>query len=172
MKKLLFIPLVLILIIGSYVGFRVYNYYHYSGELIGIKGTNLYHRDNCQFVKKSDISKLIFFKNLKNTVDKQYGACKTCNPPNNKKEIQKEIKNLEDALAKIKINPTLKPSPGRYSLDDTYLTPRQKRILGNDTSEEWLNDTYDNLAEYKNNKEYYDTKKKIEQLKELLNQGD
>jgi hypothetical protein len=77
----------------------LYNRFFYRGELIGIKGTDNYHRDSCQFVKKASIDKIIFFDDLNETAEYGSRPCNTCNPPGNEKQLDEVMLQLE----KIKI---------------------------------------------------------------------
>jgi hypothetical protein len=92
MKKYLILGAIVGVLI-SVIGFRVYKYYNYSGELIGIKGAYTYHKDNCAFVKKAGADKLIFIDSLKEAAEHDYRSCKSCDPPSNEKyvaEIEKQ----------------------------------------------------------------------------------
>ncbi|KNY24857.1 Ada metal-binding domain-containing protein [Pseudobacteroides cellulosolvens] len=106
MKKMFIIGSTVILLIGSVIGFRLYKYYNYSGELIGIRGTYTYHRDNCAFVKKASADKLIFIDSLKEAAEHEYRSCKSCNPPANDKyvaEIEKQKQLVEkERLSKVR----------------------------------------------------------------------
>ncbi|MGE5631373.1 MAG: hypothetical protein ACM3TR_09790 [Caulobacteraceae bacterium] len=100
MKKLLFILILFLSTFIAFGGYYIHDRYFYSGELIGIQGTNIYHRDNCQFVKKTSIDKLVFFRALYNTALLNYRPCKTCHPPDNLNEIKYVIKEKEQELQK------------------------------------------------------------------------
>ena len=82
-KIVISISILLVVLIGAHAGVKVYNFYNYKGELIGISPTNVYHRDDCIFVKKSSADKLKFFKDLKSSAEAGYRPCNTCNPPSN-----------------------------------------------------------------------------------------
>jgi hypothetical protein len=78
----------IVLLILIIVGYKAYTFFYYKGEIIGIKRTYTYHRDNCQFVKKASFGDLIFFDNIKDTAESDYRPCKTCNPPDNSGEVK------------------------------------------------------------------------------------
>lgn len=102
MKKYYIIGIALVL--ALIIGFRLYSYYNYSGELIAILDTYTYHRDNCYFVKKASSDDIVFAKSLKQLAEKNYRSCKSCNPPSNKKyfaivEKEKLTKAKNEVLA-------------------------------------------------------------------------
>lgn len=75
----------------------------YKGELIGIKDeNNVYHKDSCQFVTKSNNDSIILFKNLELTALNAYRPCKTCNPPNNEEYVNIAIENLQNQIKDCK----------------------------------------------------------------------
>lgn len=98
MNKKTLIVLICSVVFLSFLGYFAYTQLSYSGELIGILGTNVYHRDNCEFVKKADNQDLIFFKDLTQTANEAYRRCSSCNPPSNKKQVKIAIRNLENEL--------------------------------------------------------------------------
>lgn len=120
MKKILYVVLVVLLVtvgIETYFLVKPQTKSSYTGEIVGITNTQIYHRDNCQFVKSNP--NLIFFKDLNDTVEKFYSPCKTCNPPDNKKEIQLKINELKESIDAYK-NDRYIPNPtGRKAVRST-----------------------------------------------------
>jgi hypothetical protein len=94
MKKYVVIILVIILLIP--IGFKIKNTFFYSGELVGIKGTNVYHRDDCKFIKESSSTSIYFINNLDETAEKELRPCKRCNPPDNSKFVTEYNKLKEE----------------------------------------------------------------------------
>ena len=117
-KKIILICSLLILIVFAIISLSVYGYYHYTGELVGVKGTSAYHRDNCQFVKKATSTQLIFLGNLESTAILGYRPCATCNPPKN----ESQVKAFKDKQEADKLLATPVPT-GSY-------TDRRKAALG------------------------------------------
>lgn len=75
----------------------------YKGELVGINdGNHVYHRDNCQFVTKSNNDLIILFKDLESTALHAYRPCKTCKPPNNEEYVNIAIENLQNQIHNLK----------------------------------------------------------------------
>jgi len=118
----LFVIIVIFFAFSLFIIFRPYN-----GELIAIKETNLYHKDSCEFVKKSSINSLIFFKDLyelSKVSYKQYRPCKTCNPPLPSKEILKKIEDQKITDQERKD----KPLNSGLSLGEKILEQRRKKL--------------------------------------------
>lgn len=93
MNKKIRITLIYVIFIAlSLARYLACNRYIYYGELVGIKGTGVYHRQNCLFIKKSTIDKLIFFDDLYETAEYSYRPCKRCCPPSNNKYIQQVLR--------------------------------------------------------------------------------
>jgi hypothetical protein len=147
----------IVLLILIIVGYTAYTFFYYKGEIIGIKKTYTYHRDNCQFVKKASFGDLIFFDNLVDTVPK-YRPCKTCLPPNNSKEIAayKSKAEAEKVQAEIDMQKEIQDIKNKKALGE-YITPRQRRLIGENDSLtkdeiEWLkgnSDSYDHISDIK-----------------------
>lgn len=125
-KKIILVCSLLILIPIAIIGLNVYGYYHYTGELVGIKGTSTYHRDNCQFVKKATSTQLVLLGNLESTAILGYRPCTTCNPPNN----GTQVKAFKDKQESDKLLATPVPT-GKYTVDDfsgSYSENRRKEL--------------------------------------------
>ena len=75
----------------------------YTGELVIIKGDNqVYHRDNCTFVKKAGKDDILLIgQNFKGTVRAHLRPCKTCNPPDNTPYISIVVEEIEAEILKL-----------------------------------------------------------------------
>ncbi|AEM74783.1 Ada metal-binding domain-containing protein [Caldicellulosiruptor acetigenus] len=111
MKKGIIICIILVVIsLSFYFCYKIYSFYHYSGELIGVRGTGIYHRDNCKFIRNISNEKLVFFSDKMAAAEAGYRACKTCKPPDNKKELievekrKAEERKREEEERKNKMN--------------------------------------------------------------------
>lgn len=102
-RKVMFL-LIPIVIICSLIGYRIYKYYNYTGELVGIRGTGVYHRDDCQFIKKANTNTIVLFQDRMQAAEAGYRACKTCNPPDNIKELEVVAKKQNEESSSITKN--------------------------------------------------------------------
>lgn len=140
-----------ILLVG--VLYMAFDWFFYSGELIGIKGTDTYHRDKCQFVKKSSAKDLIFFEDLEATAYSDYRPCKTCNPPNNYKEVQAFNIEQEERKKIEKLNAEKeKAEQEKLQIEQEKLKIEQERIKAENEKikkEKDKNDALKLLLEYR-----------------------
>ena len=109
MKKL--VKTVVFIFIGClllFIGYKSSDFFSknsYTRELIGDKNTHVYHKDDCKFIDDLKTSELIFFDNLVETAEYGYRPCKSCDPPNNEKElviVEEERKQQEIILKQQK----------------------------------------------------------------------
>ncbi len=81
------VPLVFLLAL-LVIGPKVYDRYFPSGELVLVRGTNVYHRASCVFVKKASPDRIALVDDLARTAQMNYRPCKTCNPQNNAEYVE------------------------------------------------------------------------------------
>ena len=93
------------IIVFSIVGYKIYDRYYYSGEVVIIKyeGDKVYHRVDCPLVKKASGSSIIIMDKEK-LARQEYRPCKTCHPTYDTKYILqiRKIKEQEDKEKEIK----------------------------------------------------------------------
>lgn len=118
------------MLIAAILGYFLYNRFFYFGELIGIKGTDTYHRSSCIFIKKSSIEKLIFFDSIDDTVPDRR-PCKACHLPNNSKQVKAFNAEYEEEQ-RLKAETEAKRIvliKERFS-NGVYVSPSDRELIG------------------------------------------